>query len=427
MSNSKISSNRLSIFVFNIIILILSFLVTTSYAVQPFWSVNAKIKLDKEQLVELIPLEEYPNANLDLALQNGIEFQASIEIPAELLWQTNTKMLAQLFQQGNLNPDMSEPVKALLDEQVDAIVDNLMPVLKNVALEIAKSIAVEQAKQSIFSALSSFGTESEIQEKLNEYEFDDAWFNSQLDDLTGALQDGDKTAEEATEIVLNTFDNIKASLKETDDDAFSSIDNVDEETLRDAIQNGLAQFENEDGKINLEDAIASLLLGGLDALAPADDSALVTANPVSASVEPQQDSATVQELKANVKEKVYDLLPENIIETIATALKISAFVLVFSIFTWAYIIIKILFKLFFRDNSVKLKLPLLLGHLPGLLLWLTPTLIFQFLKGSTEMQMFTFHFASSGILAVVAAFILFVISIPYCSMRQVLKRKKFRF
>ena len=427
MSNSKISSNRLSIFVFNIIILILSFLVITSYAVQPFWSVNAKIKLDKEQLVELIPLEEYPNANLDLALQDGIEFQASIEIPAELLWQTNTKMLAQLFQQGNLNPDMSEPVKALLDEQVDAIVDNLMPVLKNVALEIAKSIAVEQAKQSIFSALSNSGTESEIQEKLNDYGFDDEWFNSQLDDLTTALQGGDKTAEEATEIVLDTFDNIKASLKETDDDAFSSIDNVDEETLRDAIQNGLVQFENENGVINIEDAIASLLLGGLDALAPADDSALVTANPVSASVEPQQDSATVQELKANVKEKVYDLLPENIIETIATALKISAFVLVFSIFTWAYIIIKILFKLFFRDNSVKLKLPLLLGHLPGLLLWLTPTLIFQFLKGSAEMQMFTFHFASSGILAVVAAFILFVISIPYCSMRQVLKRKKFRF
>lgn len=426
MSNSKISSNRLSIFVFNIIILILSFLVITSYAVQPFWSVNAKIKLDKEQLVELIPLEEYPNANLDLALQNGIEFQASIEIPAELLWQTNTKMLAQLFQQGNLNPDISEPIKALLDEQVDAIVNNLMPALKNVALEIAKSIAVEQTKQSIFSALSSYGSEAEIQEKLNAYEFDDEWFNTQLDDLTAALQT-EKTAEEATEIVLNTFDNIKASLKGTDDDAFSAIDNVDEDALRDAIQNGLAQFENEDGEIDLEDAIASLLLGGLDALAPADDSALVTANPVSASVEPQQDSATVQELKANVKEKVYDLLPENIIETIATALKISAFVLVFSIFTWAYIIIKILFKLFFRDNSVKLKLPLLLGHLPGLLLWLTPTLIFQFVKGSAEMQMFTLHFASSGILAVVAVFILFVISIPYCSMRQVLKRKKFRF
>ncbi|MBE5752604.1 MAG: hypothetical protein E7343_00860 [Clostridiales bacterium] len=427
MSNSKISSNRLSIFVFNVIILILSFLVVTSYAVQPFWSVNAKIKLDKEQLVELIPLEEYPNANLDVALQNGIEFEASIEIPAELLWQTNTKMLAQLFQQGNLNPDMSEPVKALLDEQVDAIVDNLMPVLKNVALEIAKSIAVEQTKQSIFSALSSYGSEAEIQEKLNAYEFDDEWFNSQLDDLTTALQSGEKTAEEATEIVLDTFDNIKASLKETDDDAFSAIDNVDEDALRDAIQNGLAQFENEDGKINIEDAIASLLLGGLDALAPADDSALVTANPVSASVEPQQDSETVQELKANVKEKVYDLLPENITEIIATALKISAFVLVFSIFTWVYLIIKILFKLFFRDNSIKLKLPLWLGHLPGLLLWLTPTLIFQFVKGSAEMQMFTLHFASSGILAVVAVFILFVISIPYCSMRKALKRKKFRF
>ncbi len=427
MSNPKISSNRLSIFVFNIIIFVLSFFVITNYAVQPFLQVNAEIKLDKAKLEELISVDDYPNANLDVALQDGIEFEASIAIPTELLWQTNTKMLAQLFQQGNLNPDLSETVKALLDEQVDAIVNNLMPVLEEVALEIAKSVAVEQTKQSIFTALSSSGNQAEIQEKLNEAGFNDEWFNSQLDDLTTALQDGDKTAEQATEIVVNVFSDIINDLKNSDDATLQTIDNVDEDALRSAVQTGLAEFENEDGVINIEDAIANLLLGGLDSLAPAEDGALVTANPVSANVDPKEESETVKELKASVKEKVYNLLPENVNEIIATALKISTAVLVFSIFTWAYIVIKILFKLFFRDNSVKLKLPLLLGHLPGLLLWLTPTLIFQFTKGSAEMQMLSLHFASSGTFAVIAAFILFVISIPYCSMRQVLKRRKLRF
>lgn len=426
MSNSRISSSRMAIFVFNILILVLSFFVAMNYAIQPFWKVNATIKLDQEKLLEFIPAEDYPNADLENVLADGIEIQANVVISAETLWDTTTNMLAELVQRGNLNPDMTETVNNLVGEQVDNIVNQFMPVVESVALKIAKSVAVEQTKQAIITSLTNSTGDAEIAQKLEDAGFDNAYFDEKMTVLTDALQDGDKNAEQAADIVMTVLDDIIGALQESDDATLNSIESVDSDTLRNKVVEGLSKFENDDGVINIEDAIAQLLLGGLDAINAEDDSALVSATPASASVEQQEDSESVKQLKEDVKQKIYDLLPENVNEIIATALKISAGLLLFSIFTWAYICIKILCKLFYRDNSVKLKLPLLLGHLPGLLLWLTPTLAYQFAKTSESMQAFALQFGSSGTFAVIAAFMLFIISIPYCSMRQPLKRRKLR-
>lgn len=426
MSNPKISSSRMAIFVFNVLILVLSFFVTTNYAVQPFWKVNATIKLSQEKLLEFIPADDYPNADLDKVFADGLEVHTEIVIPAETLWNTTTDMLAQLVQHGNLNPDMTETTNNLLGTQVDNIVNEFLPILENVALEIAKSVAIEQAKQSIFDSLSGSGTADEIQAKLNDANLGDDYFDEKMTNLTDALKEDDKTAEQAADIVVNLIDEIIGDLQNVDDATLNSITDVDTDALREKVVEGLAKFENEDGVINIEDAIASMLLGGLDSLTPSDDSALVSATPVNAMVEPQEDSDSVKQLKEDVKAKIYELLPENINDIIGSALKISAGVLLFSLFTWAYVVIKILCKMFFHDNSVKLRLPLLLGHLPGLALWLAPTLAYQFTKGSAEMQMFALQFGSSGTFAVIAAFILFIISIPYCSMRRPLKRRKLR-
>jgi hypothetical protein len=393
-----------------------------NYAVQPFWKANVTIKLNQEKLLEFIPTEDYPNADLDKVFEDGLELHTEIVIPAETLWNTTTDMLAQLVQHGNLNPDMTETTNNLLGTQVDNIVNEFMPVLEDVALEIAKSVAIEQAKQSIFDSLSASGTADEIQEKLNDANLGDEYFDEKMTVLTDSLKEGDKTAEQAADIVVSVIDDIIGDLQQADDATLNSITNVDTSALREKIVEGLVKFENEDGVINIEDAIASLLLGGLDSLNSSDE----TATPASAMVTPQEDSDNVKQLKEDVKAKIYELLPANINDIIGSTLKISAAVLLFSIFTWAYVAIKILCKMFCHDNSVKLKLPLLLGHLPGLLLWLVPTLAFQFTKGSAEMQMFTLQFGSSGTFAVIAAFILFIISIPYCSMRRPLKRRKLR-
>lgn len=425
MSNSKISSNRLSVFVFNILIFIMSLLVAINYAAADFFLVNANVTLNKDDLAKIIPTEDYPNADLDSALQEEITFDLKLKIPASLVWKTNTAMLKQLVQQGNLNPDLTETTNALIDEQVNSIVNNLKPVIENVALKIAKSVAVEQAKQSIINALKDQSSADDIAERLEVIDID-----KHFEDLTKDLSSGKKTVAEVTDKVIDTMDNIIEELKTNDDEILSTIESIDETVLRDKISEGLSAFADEKGNINIEEAIAGLLLNGLDSFSNSEEnneSSSVTPTAIALSTEAQnEEDSNVEKLKADVKAKLLELLPDGFNEILATFLKVSAFTLVLSMFTWIYLMLKILCKIFYPNNSVKLKLPLLLGHLPGLVLWLLPTVVFQIIKNSLEMGSVALYFASSGALAVLVAFVLMIIAIPYCSLRRPLKPRKLR-
>ncbi len=428
MSNSKNSSNRLSVFVFNFLIFIISFLVVGNYIASPFFYANANVTLNKEQLVEILSTEDYPHANVDSAIPEEIAFDLELNIPASLLWTTNTAMLKQLVQEGNLNPDLSETTDALIDEQVNSIVDNLMPIIEEIALNIAKSVAVEQAKQAIIDALvSDSNTAEEIEEKLQAAGFSEEYFNEKMNTLTEDLSSGEKTTEEVTDKVVTVMNAILTDLSNSDDDTLKSLSEIDEVSLREKVSTGLNAFENENGVIDIDEAIADLLLKGLDTLSPSEEDAVdATPTAVALSATPTNENGSVEELKAEVKAKILELLPEGFSDTFAGILKISTIVLVLSIFTWIYVMIKILCKTFCQNNAVKLKLPLLLGHLPGLAFWLIPTIVFQVLQNSMNMGMLSLHFSSSGALAVLAAFALAIIAIPYCSIRHSLKPRKLR-
>jgi hypothetical protein len=403
----------------------MSLLVAINYAAADFFLVNANVTLNKDDLAKIIPTEDYPNADLDSALQEEITFDLELKIPASLVWKTNTAMLKQLVQQGNLNPDLTETTNALIDEQVNSIVDNLMPVIENVALKIAKSVAVEQAKQSIINALKDQSSADDIAERLEVIDID-----KHFEDLTKDLSSGEKTVAEVTDKVIDTMDNIIEELKTNDDEILSTIESIDETVLRDKISEGLSAFADENGIINIEEAIAGLLLNGLDSFSNSEEnneSSSVTPTAIALSTETQnKEESNVEKLKADVKAKLLELLPDGFNEILATFLKVSAFTLVLSMFTWIYLMLKILCKIFYPNNSVKLKLPLLLGHLPGLVLWLLPTVVFQIIKNSLEMGSVALYFASSGALAVLVAFVLMIIAIPYCSLRRPLKPRKLR-
>ena len=67
-----------------------------------------------------------------------------------------------------------------------------------------------------------------------------------------------------------------------------------------------------------------------------------------------------------------DHLPEGTADNVVLALRIICGVLCFVMFTWAYLVLKILVKLFAKNPAIKLKLPIWLGWLPFLLLVLLP-------------------------------------------------------
>lgn len=85
------------------------------------------------------------------------------------------------------------------------------------------------------------------------------------------------------------------------------------------------------------------------------------------------------EIKAKLSTQIRERLPEDIATQIAEVMKIVSYVLLFTFFTWAYLILKILVKLPKTNNAIKLKLPIWLGCIPFTVLYAFPTLIFSLL------------------------------------------------
>ena len=83
-----------------------------------------------------------------------------------------------------------------------------------------------------------------------------------------------------------------------------------------------------------------------------------------------------QDVSEQLKTALIDLLMEGLgdaAETIAMVVKIISYVILFTFFTWFYLILKMLVKLRMKNPAIKLKLPIWLGSLPFWILYFLPT------------------------------------------------------
>ena len=107
-------------------------------------------------------------------------------------------------------------------------------------------------------------------------------------------------------------------------------------------------------------------------------------------------------------------------QKIQLVLKIVAGVILFTFFTWAWVVIKMLFKLTSDNPTVKLKLPILLGWLPFLALYVLPKVGMTILagRGGAELAGLTLAVSSCSVVSAIAALALIVISIPYHALKK---------
>lgn len=157
---------------------------------------------------------------------------------------------------------------------------------------------------------------------------------------------------------------------------------ADKAEIENNISEALSMIADEDGNLNVDDFVSSLLLeflrsskneegtngeSGAFALLSADSTGKDSGGD---SVTDEED--VQQELKNELKQYLMDHLPEGTADNVVLALRIICGVLCFVMFTWAYLVLKILVKLFAKNPAIKLKLPIWLGWLPFLLLVLLP-------------------------------------------------------
>ena len=221
----------------------------------------------------------------------------------------------------------------------------------------------------------------------------------------------------------------------------ATLSEEDKEKCRTEIENALKNVADEEGNIDLDAFIADILVKALKQTSGADDetpaspesareSAALTLQPrvspvfFTVAAEGEEESGAAQsgteELKTLLKEKVNDAFTPEVMQKIQLVLKIVAGVILFTFFTWAWVVIKMLFKLTSENPTVKLKLPILLGWLPFLALYVLPKAGVKFLagQGGAEFAGLTFAVSTCSIVSAIAALALIVISIPYHALKK---------
>ena len=147
----------------------------------------------------------------------------------------------------------------------------------------------------------------------------------------------------------------------------------------------------------------------------------------------------VGEFTENVKTSFSELLPKELNETLGGTLKFFAFILLLATGSWIYLMLKIICKLFGRNNAVKLKVPIIFGAIPGLL-WVLPKFLsfLAYLAGDAinklipeaTIALFTETLSVSifacGWLAFIGMIALVLFAIPYSASRRRLTPRKLR-
>ncbi|MBQ7369343.1 MAG: hypothetical protein IJW58_00025 [Clostridia bacterium] len=147
----------------------------------------------------------------------------------------------------------------------------------------------------------------------------------------------------------------------------------------------------------------------------------------------------VGEFTENVKASFSELLPKELNESLDGTLKFFAFILLLATGSWIYLMLKIICKLFGRNNAVKLKAPIIFGAIPGFL-WSTPKFLsfLAYLAGDAINKLFSeatitlftetlsVSIFACGWLAFIGMIALVLFAIPYTAARRRLTPRKLR-
>ena len=95
MSNTVGKANKVTIFVLNVLFAIISICAISAYSSMSFFSAHLNVTLSKEDIIQLIPTDQYPDVDLTSAIPDeGVKVEGlTIDIPADVLLDTNIGMI----------------------------------------------------------------------------------------------------------------------------------------------------------------------------------------------------------------------------------------------------------------------------------------------------------------------------------------------
>lgn len=432
------SGSRFTVFLFNILIALLSVAAVAALFFAPLWEIDVKYIMQKEVLEKILP-EEAKEVDLDEIVGDGIPLSLTVSV------QTKDTI------RSALGKDAKQSVTELIKNNVDKVVDELAPTFDEIAEKIVRSTAKSTVRDAVNEQVKNFlqnagseATDERVSELLNQAGVDEEYINQKTDALLDAIYAENATVDGVSQKAVETVEEVFEKLDKSGVAEFqgAALTEENKEEIKNSIAEALSVIADENGNIDADDLAANLILEMLRSSEDESEPAVAamdftTQETDSGSVE---EDATEQ-LKAEVKQMIMEKLTDETLDTIVLALRIVFGVLCFTAFTWAWLIVKMLFKAFSRNPAIKLKLPIWLGWLPFLALVLLPMGAMLIVKaqpsflvnllGAEMMESLSAFFASASLsfssaawVAFAAAVALIILSIPYGIFRRRLKRAK---
>ena len=432
------SGSRFTVFLFNILIALLSVAAVAALFFAPLWEIDVKYVMQKGVLEKILP-EEAKEVDLDEIVGDGIPLSLTVSV------QTKDTI------RSAVGKDARQSVTELIENNVDKVVDELAPTFDEIAEKIVRSTAKSTVRDAVNEQVKNFlqnagseATDERVSELLNQAGVDEEYINQKTDALLDAIYAENATVDGVSQKAVETVEEVFEKLDKSGVAEFqgAALTEENKEEIKNSIAEALSVIADENGNIDADDLAANLILEMLRSSEDESEPAVAamdftTQETDSGSVE---EDATEQ-LKAEVKQMIMEKLTDETLDGIVLALRIVFGVLCFTAFTWAWLIVKMLFKAFSRNPAIKLKLPIWLGWLPFLALVLLPMGAMLLVKaqpsflvnllGAEMMESLSTFFASASLsfssaawVAFAAAVALTILSIPYGIFRRSLKRVK---
>lgn len=418
-------------FIFNVIITAICLASVLAYFVLPLWKVNVSCTLTSE-MFRSITGESGENEELMKEIADELE-KKPIDAAFDITLKTKT-FLASFASDG----------EKLVAEMVDYNAETLANQLSGTVKEVSKAAVRATAKNSLKETLKDGSAEYQWK--------DEETVNAELDKLTDALMKDDATVSSVSDAAADAIANVYKS--ETGND----MPEADKQAAKAEMEKMLKEVADENGNIDADklitDMLAQMLSGnsgsgnnengdgngtGADKeTAAATFTAAKTSTLFICTGEASGETAgsggssgettgggeadSMQALKDSLTQAINEKIGGQM-NTFLLVMKITGGVILFTLFTWAYIVLKILCKAATANPVVKLKLPIWLGWLPFLILYAVPTGVIK-LAGSASAEtaaMFAgmnFSFFTCGVISALAVLALIIVWMPYHRLTQ---------
>ena len=418
-------------FIFNVIITAICLASVLAYFVLPLWKVNVSCTLTSE-MFRAITGESGENEELMKEIADELE-KKPIDAAFDITLKTKT-FLTSFASDG----------EKLVAEMVDYNAETLTNQLSGTVKEVSKAAVRATAKNSLKETLKDGSAEYQWK--------DEETVNAELDKLTDALMKDDATVSSVSDAAADAIANVYKS--ETGKD----IPEADKQAAKAEMEKMLNEVADENGNIDADklitDMLAQMLSGNSgsgnnengDGNGTGADKGAVAATFTAAKTsalfigtgEASGETAgsggssgettgggeadSMQALKDSLTQAINEKIGGQM-NTFLLVMKITGGVILFTLFTWAYIVLKILCKAATANPVVKLKLPIWLGWLPFLILYAVPTGVIK-LAGSASAETaamlagMNFSFFTCGVVSALAALALIIAWVPYHRLTQ---------